>query len=138
HQGSQLIVAQSGIDDLLFAQSTFPQDVMARVADIPGVAGVYPVVGVNGVISVGRTRLPVYLVGFDAARRGGPWRIDSGSGQPRGSEVVLDRGFAHVAGVRVGDHLTVFGRRLRVAGTSAGTDAAGDFFLFVPLDLAQS
>jgi putative ABC transport system permease protein len=138
HQGSQLVVAQNGIDDLLFAQSTFPQDLMARVADIPGVAGIYPMVGVNGVISVRSTRLPVYLVGFDPDHHGGPWRVDSGSSRPHGWEVVLDRGFAHLAGVHVGDSLTVFGHRLRVAGTSAGTDAAGDFFLFVPLQVAQS
>jgi putative ABC transport system permease protein len=138
HTGSQLIVAQSGIDDLLFAQSAFPEATMGRVGRLPGVASVAPVVGINGVALVHGTHLPVYLVGFSPGQPGGPWRVDSGSLQPHGSEVVLDRGFARAAGVRVGESLTLFGRRLRVVGTSAETDAAGDFFLFVPLQVAES
>jgi putative ABC transport system permease protein len=51
---------------------------------------------------------------------------------------VLDRGFARATGVHVGESLTLFGRRLLVVGTSAETDAAGDFFVFVPLQVAES
>jgi putative ABC transport system permease protein len=49
----------------------------------------------------------------------------------------LDRGFTRIANVKIGDTLTLFGQSLRVVGTSVGTDAAGDFFLFVPLEVAQ-
>lgn len=138
HTGSQLIVAQNGIDDVLFAQSAFPEATMAQVSRLPGVASVDSIVGVNGVVSVRGTHLPVYLVGFSPGRHGGPWKLDGGTDQPHGSEVVLDRGFARVAGVHVGQSLSLFGRQLRVVGTSAETDAAGDFFLFVPLDVAES
>ena len=138
HTGSQLIVAQRGIDDFLFAQSAFPEATMAQVSHLPGVASVDPVVGVNGVVSVRGTHLPVYLVGFNPGQSGGPWKLEDGSKQPHGSEVVLDRGFARVAGVHIGDSLTLFGHQLRIVGTSAQTDAAGDFFLFVPLDVAES
>ena len=138
HTGSQLIVAQRGIDDFLFAQSAFPEATMAQVSHLSGVAAVSPVVGVNGVVSVRGTHLPVYLVGFNSGQPGGPWKLDAGSKQPHGSEVVLDRGFARVAGVHIGDSLTLFGHKLRIVGTSAETDAAGDFFLFVPLDVAES
>jgi putative ABC transport system permease protein len=138
HSGSQLIVAQSGVDDLLFAQSAFPESTMERVGRLPGVASVAPVVGINGVVQVNGTHLPVYLVGFSPGKPGGPWRADSGSVLPHGSEVVLDRGFARAAGAHVGQSLTLFGRRLLVVGTSAETDAAGDFFLFVPLQVAES
>jgi putative ABC transport system permease protein len=138
HTGSQLVVAQRGIDDLLFAQSAVPEATVERIRDVPGVAAVDPIVGVNGVVSVGGAHLPVYLVGFDPGRAGGPWALDSGSSRLRGQEVVVDRGFARAADLHLGDSVTLFGRRLRVAGTSAGTDASGDFFLFAPLPVAQS
>jgi putative ABC transport system permease protein len=138
HSGSHLVVAQDGIDDLLFAQSTLPEDSMAAVRRVPGVASVAPVVGINGVVAVRGTHLPVYLVGFRPGQAGGPWSLDSGSGVPHGPEVVLDRGFARAANVRLGDRLTLFGRSLNVVGTAAETDAAGDFFIFVPFEVAQS
>ena len=51
--------------------------------------------------------------------------------------MVVDRGFASIANVAVGDTISLFGHGLRVVGISGGTNAAGDFFLFAPLDLAQ-
>jgi putative ABC transport system permease protein len=137
HSGARLVIAQTGIDDLLFAQSTFPEAAAAKAGRLPGVASIKSVVGINGVVSAGGTHLPVYLVGFQPGGGGGPWKIDSGSGKPHGSEVVLDRGFARIANIKIGDTLTLFGQPLRVVGTSLETDAAGDFFLFVPLEVAQ-
>jgi putative ABC transport system permease protein len=137
HNGAHLVIAQTGIDDLLFAQSTFPEAAAGTAGRLPGVSSVQGVVGVNGVVSAGGTHLPVYLVGFQPGSGGGPWKIDGGSGQPHGSEVVLDRGFARIANLKIGDTVTLFGQSLRVVGTSAETDAAGDFFLFVPLEVAQ-
>jgi putative ABC transport system permease protein len=138
HTGSHLVVAQSGIDDLLFAQSIFPEGTLSQVGSFHGVDSVESVVGINGVVTVRNTHLPVYLIGFRPGQPGGPWKLDAGSGRPSGSEVVLDRGFARVAGVNVGDNVTLFGKSLKVVGTSAETDAAGDFFMFVPLDVAES
>ncbi len=70
--GSQLIVAQRGIDDFLFAQSAFPEATMRQVSHLPGAASVNPVVGVNGVVSVRGTHLLVYLVGLPGAAWGAP------------------------------------------------------------------
>ena len=137
HSGAQLVVSEKGIEDLLFAQSALPPDALSRLRQIPGVRTVDPVVAVNGIVGVGSTHLPVYLVGFQAGLGGGPWHIVSGSGAPAGAEVVVDRGFASIAGISVGSSVNLFGHRLRVAGISAETNAAGDFFLFTPIDLAQ-
>ncbi len=137
HSGAQLVVSEKGIEDLLFAQSAFPPDALTQVSKVPGVRAVDPVVAVNGIVGVGHTHLPVYLVGFQPSTGGGPWELVSGSGTPRGDEVVVDRGFASIAKIAVGDTISLFGHGLRVVGISAGTNAAGDFFLFAPLDLAQ-
>jgi putative ABC transport system permease protein len=137
HSGAQLIVSEKGIEDLLFAQSAFPPSALTQVSHVPGVRAVDPVVAVNGIVGVGHTHLPVYLVGFQPSTGGGPWQLVAGSAQPHGGEVVVDRGFATIANIRVGDSITLFGNALRVTGISSGTNAAGDFFLFAPLDLAQ-
>jgi putative ABC transport system permease protein len=49
----------------------------------------------------------------------------------------VDRGFASIANVRVGESIRLFGHPLRIVGISSGTNAAGDFFLFTSIDLAQ-
>lgn len=138
HSGAQLVVSEKGIEDLLFAQSAFPPTALAEVSRLPGVRTVDPVVAVNGIVGVAHTHLPVYLVGFQPSTGGGPWALVAGSGTPHGAEVVVDRGFASIARVAVGDTITLFGHGLRVVGISGGTNAAGDFFLFAPLDLVQS
>jgi len=137
HSGAALVVSEKGIEDLLFAQSAFPAEALARVRQIPGVRAAEPVVAVNGIVGVANTHLPVYLVGLAPRAESGPWELVAGSAQPGGNEVVVDRGFAIIANVGVGGSITLFGHALRVAGISNGTNAAGDFFLFTPLDLAQ-
>jgi putative ABC transport system permease protein len=137
HSSAHLVVAQTGIEDLLFAQSTFPEATAARIGRLTGVASIHSIVGINGVVNVGGTHVPVFLIGFEPGRAGGPWSMASGSGVPSGSEVVIDRGLARVAKVGVGSVVTLFGQSLKVVGTSAETDAAGDFFVFVPLPVAQ-
>ena len=137
HSGAQLVVSEKGIEDLLFAQSAFPATALDEVRRLPGVRGVDPVVAVNGIVGVGHTHLPVYLVGFQPRVGGGPWRLVSGTGKPAGAEVVVDRGFASIANVVVGDNVNLFGHPLRVVGISGDTNAAGDFFLFTPIELAQ-
>ena len=138
HSGAQVVVSEKGIEDLLFAQSAFPPGVLTAIRGVPGVHAVAPVVAVNGIVGAGHTHLPVYLVGFEPGDGHGPWELVSGSAQPHGAEVVVDRGFASIANVGVGDSINLFGHQLRVVGISTGTNAAGDFFLFAPLDFAQT
>ena len=137
HSGAQLVVSEKGIEDLLFAQSALPPGALAQLRSVPGVRAVDPVVSVNGIVGVGHTHLPVYLVGFQPRAGGGPWRLVSGSAEPSGAEIVVDRGFASITNVAVGGSINLFGHALRVVGISGDTNAAGDFFLFAPIDLAQ-
>jgi len=138
HSGATLIVAEKGIDDLLFAQSSFSPATLQSVRAIPGVASASAVVTVNGLLPINGSHLPVYIVGSDAGETGGPWRVSSGSPDVVRDRIVIDRGLATIAGVRVGDPMTLFAHRLVVSGISDGTDAAGDFFVFVSLPVAQA
>jgi putative ABC transport system permease protein len=138
NSGAQIVVTEKGIEDLLFAQSAFPPAALTQVRALSGVHAVDAIVGVNGIVAAGHAHLPAYLVGFQAGGGGGPWKMVTGSARPTGAEVVVDRGFASIAGVGVGDSVGLFGHPLRVVGISSGTNAAGDFFLFTPLDFAQA
>jgi len=138
HSGARLFVAERGIDDLLFAQSSISRTLLPRIQAIPGVASVASVVTVNGLLPISGNHLPIYVVGFEAGGRGGPWNLDSGSASVSSGQAVIDRGLATIAGLRVGNALQLFSHRLTIAGISNGTDAAGDFLIFVSLPLAQS
>ena len=83
HSGAQLIVSEKGIEDLLFAQSAFPPAALADVSHLPGVRAVDLITAVNGIVGVGHTHLPVYMVGFQAGNGGGPWALVSGSANQR-------------------------------------------------------
>ena len=137
HSGADVVVLQQGIEDLLFAQSALPPGALDRVRNLQGVQAVDSVTTVNDVAAVGGAHVPVYLVGYDAGHGGGPWQMRDGSPRPAPGEIVVDRGFATLASVHTGSRVQLFGHSLRVAGMSDGTNAAGDFFLFVQSPLAQ-
>lgn len=133
-----IVAVEPGIDDLLFQQSSMPDSAVAQLRALPGVAAVTPVVTAMAILDTGAARVPITVVGYDPASGGGPWEVTSGSAKVGPGEAIVDRGLASMASLSVGRQFDLLGHRLRVAGVSSGTNAAGDFFVFTPLDLAQS
>lgn len=138
HSGATLVVAERGIDDLLFAQSSIPRTTAQSLRNVPGVAAADPVVTINGLLSIKGTHVPVYIVGFSPGAMGGPWDISDGSAPGAPQQAAIDRGLASIAGLHVSDRMSLFSHQLQVSGISEGSDAAGDFFVFVPLPVAQA
>jgi putative ABC transport system permease protein len=137
HSHAQLIVTQRGVDNLLLAQATLPITALDAVARLDGVARVTPIATLSGIVGAGSTKLPIFLIGHPAGRDG-PWDLVSGRDAQTDGQVVIDRGLATGLGVGVGDQVTIVGRQLRVTGLSGGTNAAGIFFCFVPIQTAQA
>ena len=138
HVPASVVVSQSGVDDFLLSQSALPSGSVSELGGLAGVASATPVLALAGVLTSGSKPLPVFVVGFPPGSAAGPWRLSSGR-QPRGGdEVVLDRGLAQTNGIGVGASVALLGRSLRVVGLSEGTNAAGIFFVFVPLATAQA
>jgi putative ABC transport system permease protein len=137
HSHAQLIVTQRGVDNLLLAQAILPAAAFDGVARVPGVAQVTPIATLAGIVGTGRTRLPIFIIGHPAGREG-PWNLASGRDADTDGQVVIDRGLATGLGVGVGDRVTIVGRQLKVTGLSGGTNAAGIFFCFVPIETAQT
>lgn len=138
HTPADLVVTQRGVDDLLLSQATVAPQVVDAVRAVPGVAGVTPILGFNGVLSGRTTPLPLFLIGYAPGGAGGPWHLASGRAPSSPGEVALDRALAFTNHVSVGDTAVVLGRRLHVVGITADTNAAGVFFAFVPMQTAQT
>jgi putative ABC transport system permease protein len=73
-------------------------------------------------LGIGDARYVVYVLGLPPApAAGGPWRITAGVGRPRTGEIVIDRGVAAQAGVRLGDTVQVLSREFKIVGLAEGT-----------------
>ncbi len=138
HTPSDIVVTQSGVDDLLFSQAAIPESALASIESVDGTARVTPILTIGGVLTGGGAPLPVFVVGYRPGGPGGPWRLETGRAPTSADEVVLDRGLATANDIAVGHVVQLLGKRLRVVGLSADTNAAGIFFAFVPLDTAQA
>lgn len=92
-----------------------------RVAREPGVAAAGAIVAQLGILQLHDKRVATLMIGFERGRLGGPWELESGRPPGGGSEMAVDGVMAEAHGLRVGDLLTVRGRRLRVVGLTVRT-----------------
>jgi putative ABC transport system permease protein len=138
HVRADVVVTQAGVDDLLFSQAVIPDGTLPQLVGVPRVVGASQILTINGVLSRGGTPLPVFIVGYPPNLPGGPWAIAGGRSPISTDEVVLDRSLATNNNISVGDAVSILGHSLRVVGLSSDTNAAGIFFVFVPLETAQS
>lgn len=138
HTSVDVVVTQTGVDDLLFSQSSIPSPALTRLRSVPGVAGSSPILTISGALSRGGTPLPVFIVGYMPHQPGGPWALAAGRAPESADEVALDRSLAANNQIHVGDTVTILGHQLSVVGLSSETNAAGIFFVFVPLETAQA
>lgn len=133
--GADLWVAQSGVRNLHMVASTLPETVVDEVAGVDGVAQVTPILEATDTISAGDERAVAYVVGLPpAASMGGPWDIVDGAARVGPGEIIVDRGFAAKAGLRIGDAVGVLGGQARIVGLSRGTASLVNSVAFVSLD----
>jgi len=116
--GADVVVAQEGVRTMHMTQSVLPERAAARVASLPGVAEVTPIVYVPTMLELGEKRSLVYLIGEDSAAETLP--LVSGR-RARVGEIVVDEALASLIGARPGTTVTSLGRRFRVVGQIAGT-----------------
>ena len=119
--GADVVVAQEGVRTMHMTQSVLPERAAARVASLPGVAEVTPIVYVPTMLERGEKRSLVYLIGEDS---GGAETLQLVSGRrPRAGEIVVDEALASLIGARPGTTVTSLGRRFRVVGQIARTSS---------------
>lgn len=122
----QTRAATNGPDVVVMTPTVGPaeRDALARVADLPGIAahtGPYPLLHTTVTAHGRRGRTVVEGRGTKPAAIDRPLVTSGHWLRPGG--VVVERGFATALGVRVGDRITIAGRRFPVVGiaVTAGT-----------------
>ena len=114
--GADVIVAQQGVDTMHMTQSALPEQVVAALAAVPGVAEAKPILYVPAMIERGEKRGIVYLIGDDF---GGPLPLSAGR-RPRSGEIVLERTLAERLGAPPASRVRAFGQAFRVSGEVEG------------------
>jgi putative ABC transport system permease protein len=137
HTPADLVVTSTGVNDLLFSQAAIPQSEAVHIGQIPGIASATSILAINGTLSSKGEPLIGFVIGYPTGSRLGPWALAAGRTPQANNEVVLDRGLAITNRLKVGDDVSIIGQRMHIVGLSAGTNASGTFFAFVPIRTAQ-
>lgn len=133
--GADVFVSQAGVRNLHMASSALPTAVVDRVRAVPGVAATTPILYTTAMLTLGEDRAITYVMGLPpGATMGGPWRVVQGAARPAAGEVILDRGVAAQAGVRLGDRVSILGQPFTVAGLSAETANLMNSVTFITSD----
>ncbi|MFJ4768788.1 ABC transporter permease [Streptomyces uncialis] len=117
--------ATAGPDVMASTTDPDPSGLAARFADAPGVTAVggpFPAFGTT-VRAHGRSE-PTTIVGRGDARSAVDRPLVTSGSWVRPGGAVIERGFAHALGVRVGDRVTVDGRGYPVVGTAISAAVA--------------
>lgn len=131
-RGGDLIVAQSGIANMIAARSTLPQRARDRVEAIEGVRTAHPLTAISVIYEKHRRKTPMIVLVFDTA--GGPRNLIAGR-MPKGSrDIVIDRSLARIHGLQVGDPIVISEYEFRIAGITDGSVAFFTPFAFVTYD----
>lgn len=137
HTPGLLVVAQSGVSNLLGATSLLPPGA-AEVENVEGVAKVAPILSQFVILDLHGKKQPAYLVGYLPEKGGGPWQIAEGRAPEADDEVVFDRVLAERHNMRLGDSFEIMGRDFTVVGLSEGTASWMTSFIFIRKTAAES
>jgi putative ABC transport system permease protein len=114
--------------------SALPDDTVARVGAVDGVAWAENLRYTTGVVTQGDQSIITYVFGYDSATgRAGPHRIARGA-PPGAGEALVDESAADELGIDVGDAVEILGAPLTVSGLSVGGTNIVNTTVFVDID----
>jgi putative ABC transport system permease protein len=131
HAPGSILVAQDGVTNLLGATSLLPPTADDAAQEVEGVEEVVPILSQFIILELHGKKQPAYLVGYEPARGGGPWRLVAGREPQADDEMVFDRVLAQRHGVALGDGVQVMDRQFTVVGFSDGTASWMTSFLWL-------
>ncbi|BBX96596.1 ABC transporter permease [Mycobacterium lacus] len=134
HSNRAVWVVQPGVSQMFKAVSWLPADGTARLAAVPGVGSVDPILGLPSDFVHDGSHTAYFVLGYDPNTGvGGPWSLADGRNIQHPGEVVLDRVLARKNGIHVGEKVQVVDEHFTVVGLSNQTAAIGNFYAFVSL-----
>lgn len=136
HTPGTVVVAQEDITNLLGATSLLPP-ATAAAARSRG-ATVAPILSQFVILDLHDKKQPVYLVGYDGASGGGPWRLAAGRTPQNNYQVVFDRILAQRHSIALGDTVEMMDRTFTVVGFSEETTSWMTSFIFIRKTAAEA
>jgi putative ABC transport system permease protein len=127
-----LWVMQKGVSNMHMARSEVWSWKARRVASVPGVQAVTPILYSGVMIRAQGGSSLAYAVGLapDGARAG-PGKMHSGKALPDPGEIILPAVFRQVIGVELGDSVTIANHTFRVAGFSEENFSMANSIVFL-------
>lgn len=117
----EVVVAERGIRDFLGTSSALPAGAEEAVRQTPGVERVIPVISQFVIFERHGRKDGFFLIGYEPARGGGPWKLAAGREPAAVDELVVDRTAANQHAIAIGDTIAVLDRTMRVVGLSDDT-----------------
>lgn len=114
-------VGQEGAKDLFHSVSLLPVTMEGDLREVAGVQHVERFIGRQIAFDLRGNEAHLFVIGYDPASGiGGPVKINAGAPAPGPGQIIIDRSFSKVEGVRIGDRLLIHGHTLEVAGIAEG------------------
>jgi putative ABC transport system permease protein len=138
HTTGSVVVAEHGIRDFLGTSSALPSGAEAAVRQLPDVERVIPVVSQFVIVERNGRKDGFFLVGYDPAIGGGPWKLAAGREPRSDDELVIDRTTAQQEGIAIGARVALLDREATVVGLSDETTFWAGSIAFARIGTLQS
>lgn len=116
-----VVVAERGIRDFLGTSSVLPAGTVEAVEATPGVARAIPVVSQFVIFERHDRKDGFFLIGYEPAAGGGPWRLVQGREPAADDELAIDRTAARQHEIAIGDQVQLLDRDATIVGLSDET-----------------
>ena len=133
-----VVVAEKGIRDFLGTSSVLPADAIEVIQSTPGVDRVIPVVSQFVIFERHGRKDGFFLIGYDPAFGGGPWKLAEGREPTADNELVVDRTTARQHEMTIGDQVRLLDRDVTIVGLSDGTTFWAGSVAFAPISTLES
>ena len=116
-----VVLAERGIRDFLGTSSALPAGAEDAARQTPGVGRVIPLVSSFVIFERHGRKDGFFLIGYDPAKGGGPWKLVEGREPTADDELVIDRTTAQQHQIAIGDQVGLLDREATVVGLSDDT-----------------
>lgn len=118
---TDLWVGQSGSGDISHRVSILQADLAKEFSDKSYVKQASTFIGRQVGVEINGVEKPLNIIGLDEAQFITPYRLEAGSGKPKGGEIVVDEVFINKNNLALGDTIAIAGSKsLKIVGISSG------------------
>lgn len=133
HTDAEIWVGQRNSRNLIKTSSFLTESVGKQLARTPGVKSVDPILRTIAPVEFDTGNVTLFIFGFDTETQAGAPEIIRGTSQLRSGEIILDKAFAALHHLEVGDSIPIQDKSFKIVGICEGTNLIVGQFAFVPI-----